>query len=232
MEGLPDAAMFEKARQERRVVLTFNLDFGDLLAAGLIDSSGTLLPSGLCCLARLEEPIPPLTGGPSALSGPVYRRRPHPQEVGDGGTRLAADLEGEVGESLPGARRRGASAAVVQGRRGTASRSADAGEEGGPGGAPGRRGVGLGGRPPALRHERRPAEDPLVAEGGRPPPRLRITPPPWRSARRPRETSAATKARYALRARAGVGPTCCRMAPVACQGQGRAPRSALCPVQG
>ena len=32
---LPDAAILEKAREEGRVVLTFDLDFGDLLAAGV-----------------------------------------------------------------------------------------------------------------------------------------------------------------------------------------------------
>lgn len=31
---LPDAAILEKARQEQRIVLTFDLDFGDLLAIG------------------------------------------------------------------------------------------------------------------------------------------------------------------------------------------------------
>ncbi|MBZ0170250.1 hypothetical protein MELA_00229 [Candidatus Methylomirabilis lanthanidiphila] len=31
---LPDAAILEKARQEQRIVLIFDLDFGDLLAIG------------------------------------------------------------------------------------------------------------------------------------------------------------------------------------------------------
>ncbi len=40
LERLPDAAILAKARLEDRVVLTFDLDFGDLLAA-----AGSQLPS-------------------------------------------------------------------------------------------------------------------------------------------------------------------------------------------
>ena len=35
LERLPDPDILEKARREGRVVLTFDLDFGDLLATGL-----------------------------------------------------------------------------------------------------------------------------------------------------------------------------------------------------
>jgi predicted nuclease of predicted toxin-antitoxin system len=35
LEGLPDSDILAKARRESRVILTFGLDFGDLLAAGL-----------------------------------------------------------------------------------------------------------------------------------------------------------------------------------------------------
>ncbi|MEA5450444.1 DUF5615 family PIN-like protein [Leptolyngbya sp. CCNP1308] len=34
LERLPDSAILEKARLEDRIVLTFDLDFGDLLASG------------------------------------------------------------------------------------------------------------------------------------------------------------------------------------------------------
>lgn len=34
LSRLPDAEILEKARQEQRVILTFDLDFGDLLATG------------------------------------------------------------------------------------------------------------------------------------------------------------------------------------------------------
>jgi predicted nuclease of predicted toxin-antitoxin system len=42
-ERLPDHAILEKARQEGRVVLTFDLDFGDLLAAGVLDTPSVLV---------------------------------------------------------------------------------------------------------------------------------------------------------------------------------------------
>jgi predicted nuclease of predicted toxin-antitoxin system len=42
-ERLPDHTILEKARQESRVVLTFDLDFGDLLAAGLLDIPSVLV---------------------------------------------------------------------------------------------------------------------------------------------------------------------------------------------
>lgn len=34
LQRLPDPAIVEKARQEERIILTFDLDFGDLLASG------------------------------------------------------------------------------------------------------------------------------------------------------------------------------------------------------
>lgn len=40
---LPDDAILEKARQENRAVLTFDLEFGDLLAAGLRDRPSVLI---------------------------------------------------------------------------------------------------------------------------------------------------------------------------------------------
>ncbi len=43
MERLPDREILEKARQESRVILTFDLDFGDLLAAGLQDTPSVLI---------------------------------------------------------------------------------------------------------------------------------------------------------------------------------------------
>lgn len=43
LERLPDIGVLEKARQERRVVLTCDLDFGDLLAAGLSDRPSVLV---------------------------------------------------------------------------------------------------------------------------------------------------------------------------------------------
>ncbi|MFI5340703.1 MAG: DUF5615 family PIN-like protein [Candidatus Methylomirabilales bacterium] len=42
-ERLLDHAILEKTRQESRVVLTFDLDFGDLLAAGLLDTPSVLV---------------------------------------------------------------------------------------------------------------------------------------------------------------------------------------------
>lgn len=51
LERLPDTAVLEKARREGRVVLTHDLDFGDLLAA-----SGDALPSVV--LFRLPDMTP------------------------------------------------------------------------------------------------------------------------------------------------------------------------------
>ncbi|HWQ70026.1 MAG TPA: DUF5615 family PIN-like protein [Patescibacteria group bacterium] len=48
---LPDAAILAKARQEQRIVLTFDLDFGDLLALG-----GHEFPSVI--IFRLHNEIP------------------------------------------------------------------------------------------------------------------------------------------------------------------------------
>jgi predicted nuclease of predicted toxin-antitoxin system len=56
---LPDDEILEKARREQRVVLTFDLDFGDLLAAG-----GNAVPAAVtpklfrvldACRAELER---------------------------------------------------------------------------------------------------------------------------------------------------------------------------------
>jgi predicted nuclease of predicted toxin-antitoxin system len=40
---LPDTAILEQARREGRIVLTFDLDFGDLLAAGLYDRPSVII---------------------------------------------------------------------------------------------------------------------------------------------------------------------------------------------
>ncbi|MCC7201110.1 MAG: DUF5615 family PIN-like protein [Nitrospirae bacterium] len=48
---LPDGAIMEKARREGRIVLTFDLDFGDILAA-----SAQTLPSVI--IFRLHNQIP------------------------------------------------------------------------------------------------------------------------------------------------------------------------------
>jgi predicted nuclease of predicted toxin-antitoxin system len=52
LERLPDPAILEKAKQEGRTVLTFDLDFGDLLAIG-----AHTLPSVI--LFRLHNQTPP-----------------------------------------------------------------------------------------------------------------------------------------------------------------------------
>lgn len=39
---LPDAEILEKARREQRIVLTFNLDFGDLLATSMLSFPGAV----------------------------------------------------------------------------------------------------------------------------------------------------------------------------------------------
>jgi predicted nuclease of predicted toxin-antitoxin system len=51
LERLTDSAILEKALQERRIVLTFDLDFGDLLAA-----SPNTLPSVI--IFRLKTTLP------------------------------------------------------------------------------------------------------------------------------------------------------------------------------
>jgi predicted nuclease of predicted toxin-antitoxin system len=40
---LPDTAILEKARREGRIVLTFDLEFGDLLAAALYDRPSVII---------------------------------------------------------------------------------------------------------------------------------------------------------------------------------------------
>lgn len=40
---LPDTAILEQARRQGRIVLTFDLDFGDLLAAGLYDHPSVII---------------------------------------------------------------------------------------------------------------------------------------------------------------------------------------------
>lgn len=55
LERLLDALILEKARQEERIVLTFDLDFGDLLAA-----SSALLPSVI--IFRLKNTNPASVG--------------------------------------------------------------------------------------------------------------------------------------------------------------------------
>lgn len=48
---LPDAEILEKARREQRIVLTFDLDFGDLLATGTLS-----FPSVVVFRLRNERP--------------------------------------------------------------------------------------------------------------------------------------------------------------------------------
>ena len=43
LQRLPDPEIMEKARDEERVVLTFDLDFADLLALGLSDSPSVVI---------------------------------------------------------------------------------------------------------------------------------------------------------------------------------------------
>ena len=43
LQRLPDDKILEKARREGRIVLTFDLDFGDLLAIGLSDSPSVIV---------------------------------------------------------------------------------------------------------------------------------------------------------------------------------------------
>ncbi|NES19180.1 MAG: hypothetical protein F6K41_09675 [Symploca sp. SIO3E6] len=52
LQRLRDREIMEKARQEERIVLTFDLDFGDLLAA-----SSATLPSVI--IFRLQNTLPP-----------------------------------------------------------------------------------------------------------------------------------------------------------------------------
>lgn len=54
LERLPDPQIMVKAMQEKRIVLTFDLDFGDLLAA-----SADILPSVI--IFRLKTPTPAIT---------------------------------------------------------------------------------------------------------------------------------------------------------------------------
>lgn len=51
LERLPDPEILEKARQEERILLTFDLDFGELLAI-----AGTTLPSVV--MFRLQNTTP------------------------------------------------------------------------------------------------------------------------------------------------------------------------------
>ena len=51
LQRLPDPDIVEKARQEERIILTFDLDFGDLLAA-----SSAPLPSVI--IFRLQNTLP------------------------------------------------------------------------------------------------------------------------------------------------------------------------------
>jgi predicted nuclease of predicted toxin-antitoxin system len=53
LHKLPDEDIVEKARQEGRIILTFDLDFGDLLAAGLHRSPSVIL-------FRLHNQTPPV----------------------------------------------------------------------------------------------------------------------------------------------------------------------------
>jgi predicted nuclease of predicted toxin-antitoxin system len=51
LQRLPDAEILDRVRRERRVVLTFDLDFADLLAA-----SGEVLPSVILFRLRNQTP--------------------------------------------------------------------------------------------------------------------------------------------------------------------------------
>ena len=53
LHKLPDEDILEKARQEKRIILTFDLDFGDLLAAGLHGPPSVIL-------FRLHNQTPPV----------------------------------------------------------------------------------------------------------------------------------------------------------------------------
>ncbi|MBE9141804.1 DUF5615 family PIN-like protein [Planktothrix mougeotii] len=56
LERLPDSKILEKARQENRIILTFDLDFADLLAA-----SSQQLPSTI--IFRLKDTKPTVVSG-------------------------------------------------------------------------------------------------------------------------------------------------------------------------
>jgi len=43
LQRLSDSGIVEKARQEGRIILTFDLDFSDLLALGLLDSPSVIV---------------------------------------------------------------------------------------------------------------------------------------------------------------------------------------------
>jgi predicted nuclease of predicted toxin-antitoxin system len=43
LQQLPDEQIVEKARMEARTILTFDLDFGDLLASGVTDSPSVII---------------------------------------------------------------------------------------------------------------------------------------------------------------------------------------------
>ncbi len=97
---LPDRAIMEKARQENRVVLTFDLDFGDLLAAGLLDTPSVLVfrlhnqtPSSVTprLLAVLSETQRELEAGAVVIVEEArYRIRHLP---------FQSKIEGSLGES-------------------------------------------------------------------------------------------------------------------------------------
>ena len=44
LQRLPDKEIIEKARREDRIILTFDLVFGDLLASGVSDSPRVIIP--------------------------------------------------------------------------------------------------------------------------------------------------------------------------------------------
>ena len=62
-------------------------------------SYGPLLPHILLNRGGYQQPIPPGARGPAALRGPVDRGGADPQAVGDGAGRIAADLQGEIGDA-------------------------------------------------------------------------------------------------------------------------------------
>jgi predicted nuclease of predicted toxin-antitoxin system len=43
LQRAPDAQVIQRARSDRSIVLTFDLDFGDLLALGVLDKPSTII---------------------------------------------------------------------------------------------------------------------------------------------------------------------------------------------
>jgi predicted nuclease of predicted toxin-antitoxin system len=92
---LSDTAILDKARQEGRIVLTFDLDFGDLLAAGVHHSPSVILvrlhdqtpssvlPKLLAVLAQRPRELK--SGAVVVVEDMRYRLRRLPVEKADNG---------------------------------------------------------------------------------------------------------------------------------------------------